>query len=264
VLLLGDAEATSEVVVTMLAEALAYAARGWPVFPCKPGLKAPNTAHGFQDATTSAAAIRAWWTRHPQDNVAIATGAPGPDVLDVDVTAEGNGWAGFNRLKRAGMLTGAMVLVRTPRGGLHAYYTGTAQPCGSLTRAGHFIDFKAHGGYVLAPPSQVNGQPYELLDQREPRDLAGRIDWQTVRRILAPPRSGPSLPGRGDGSDIGRLAEWVAALTEGNRNNGLYWAACRAVENGFDPGDLVTAAVSAGLTETEASRTIDSARRASQ
>jgi hypothetical protein len=249
----------------MLDQALAYAARGWPVFPCKPGLKAPNTAHGFQDATTEAAAIRAWWTRHPQDNVAIATGAPGPDVLDVDVTAEGNGWAGFNRLKRAGMLTGAQVLVRTPRGGLHAYYTGTAQPCGSLTRAGHFIDFKASGGYVLAPPSQVNGKPYELLDQREPPELAGRLDWQSVRRILDPPRPGyPSPPRRGDGSNIGHLAEWVAALPEGNRNNGLYWAACRAVEKGLDPCALTPAAVAAGLSETEASRTIDSARRASQ
>jgi hypothetical protein len=246
------------------AQALAYAARGWPVFPCKPGAKAPNTAHGFHDATTDPAVIRAWWQQHPRDNVAIATGAPGPDVLDVDVTAGGNGWAGFGRLKRAGLLTGAVVLVRTPRGGLHAYYAGTAQPCGSLTRAGHFIDFKASGGYVLAPPSTVDGKPYELLDQREPRDVADCLDWQAVRRILEPPASRPSLPGRGDGSDIGRLAEWVAALTEGNRNNGLFWAACRAVENGVDPGPLVTAAIVAGLTETEASRTIDSARRVSQ
>jgi hypothetical protein len=257
-------------------QALAYAARGWPVFPCRPDFpacpspgkcdcKAPNTAHGFHDATTDPAAIRAWWEQHPRDNVAIATGAPGPDVLDVDVTPGGDGWAGFGRLKRAGMLTGAVVLVRTPRGGLHAYYAGTAQPCGSLTRAGHFIDFKARGGYVLAPPSAVHGKPYELLDQRDQRDLAHCLDWQTVRRILDPPRGPIQLPpGRGDGSDIGRLAEWVAAQPEGNRNNGLFWAACRAVENGFDPGELVAAAVSAGLTETEACRTIDSARRVSQ
>jgi hypothetical protein len=245
----------------ILAQALAYAARGWPVFPCKPGEKAPNTAHGFRDATTSAAAIRAWWAEHPRDNLAIATGAPGPDVLDVDVTAEGNGWAGFNRLKRAGLLTGAMALVRTPRGGLHAYYTGTAQPCGSLTRAGHFIDFKACGGYVLAPPSQVNGKPYELLDQRE---ASGQLDWQAVRHVLEPPRHGkPGLPRNGKGS-VARLAEWVAAQPEGNRNAGLYWAACRAAESGLDTAPLVAAAVQAGLGETEAHRTIDSARRASQ
>jgi hypothetical protein len=246
----------------VLGQALAYAARGWPVFPCKPGLKAPNTAHGFLDATTDAAAIRAWWAQHPADNVAIATGAPGPDVLDVDVTAEGNGWAGFNRLKRAGLLTGAAALVRTPRGGLHAYYRGTGQPCGSLTRAGHFIDFKASGGYVLAPPSQVNGKPYELLDKR---DAEGRLDWQAVRHVLDPPRHGsPPLPRNGQGGSIARLAEWVAAQPEGNRNAGLFWAACRAAESGLDTAPLVAAAVTAGLTETEAHRTIDSARRARQ
>jgi Bifunctional DNA primase/polymerase, N-terminal len=39
----------------VLGQAFAYAALGWPVFPCKPGRKVPNTEHGFLDATTSLA-----------------------------------------------------------------------------------------------------------------------------------------------------------------------------------------------------------------
>ena len=35
-----------------LRQALAFAARGWPVFPCQPGQKIPATRHGFRDATT--------------------------------------------------------------------------------------------------------------------------------------------------------------------------------------------------------------------
>ena len=35
-----------------LRQALAYARRGWPVFPCLPGQKVPATRHGFRDATT--------------------------------------------------------------------------------------------------------------------------------------------------------------------------------------------------------------------
>lgn len=34
-----------------LRQALAYAARGWLVFPCLPGQKIPATSHGYKDAT---------------------------------------------------------------------------------------------------------------------------------------------------------------------------------------------------------------------
>jgi bifunctional DNA primase/polymerase-like protein len=256
----------------ILGQALAYAAAGWPVFPCRPDAdpcprpedcpcKAPLTGHGFKDATTGPEQIRAWWARWPAANVAIATGAPGPDVLDVDVSAEDSGWAGFNRLKRAGLLIGAHALVRTPRGGLHAYYRGTGQPNGSLARAGHLIDFRGAGGYVLAPPSRVHGSPYELLDHRA---ADGQLDWQAARRLLCPPRRGTPMPPRNGNGDVTRLAAWVAAQPKGNRNAGLYWAAHRAIESGLDPGDLTPAAIRAGLSETEAHRTIDSARRARQ
>jgi Bifunctional DNA primase/polymerase, N-terminal len=246
-------------------QVLAYAAAGWPVFPCKPdagfcpqpggcSCKAPLTRNGFHDATTDPGVIRQWWRRWPAANVAIATGAPGPDVLDVDVSTEGSGWAAFNRAKAVGLLSSAHALVRTPRGGLHAYYRGSGQPCGSLTRAGHFVDFKASGGYVLAPPSRVHGKPYELVDHR---NGDGRLDWQAVRQLLDPPRrTAARLPADGD---VTRLAAWVAGQPEGNRNRGLYWAALRI--NG-DPGAadlLVAAAVQAGLPEAEARRTVTSA-----
>ena len=250
----------------VLGQALAYAA-SWPVFPVRPDdpacpggagcdCKAPLTAHGFKDAATDRARIRAWWQRWPRANVAIATGAPGPDVLDVDVKPDGSGFAAFNRLKLAGMLTGARALVRTPSGGLHAYFAGTGQPCGRLPR--HYLDFKAADGYVLAPPSVVHGKPYELLDHR---NADGRLDWEAVRRLIDPPRLSPR-PGRSAGA--GALAAWVASLAEGNRNAGLYWAACRVAEAGSPAGDLeqlVEAAMQAGLSEGEARRTVASAVR---
>lgn len=202
--------------------------------------------------------IRAWWRRWPLANVSIATGAPGPDVLDVDNHGErGNGWAAFNRLKGAGLLAGAKALVRTPSGGLHSYYAGTSQRNGKLAR--HHLDFRSAGGYVLAPPSRVHGRPYELLDHRGGAD--GRLDWQAVTRLLDPPR--PAVMPRGrDAGDLGKLAAWVAAQQEGNRNDGLFWAACRAAETGRgNLEDLVAAAVTAGLAEAEARRTVASAAR---
>ena len=39
--------------------------------------------HGVNDATTNRARVLAWWTRHPQANIGLATGHAF-DVLDVD------------------------------------------------------------------------------------------------------------------------------------------------------------------------------------
>lgn len=146
----------------MLRAALGYARVGWPVFPCRPDgtpppkWKAPLTEHGFRDATTDPAVLRAWWDKWPDANLAIVTGAPGPDVLDVDVKPDGNGFSALRRLKRAGILADAAALIRTRSGGLHIYFAGTTQGCRALPR--HHLDFKARGGYVLAPAERRGRQ----------------------------------------------------------------------------------------------------------
>ena len=241
--------------------ALAYARRGWPVFPCLPGGKAPATRHGFRDATTDPAQIRRWWERQPAANVAVATGSPGPDVLDIDQRGPaGNGFAACNQLKRAGLLEGSFAIVTTPAGGLHIYFSGSSQPSGSLP-ARH-LDFKARGGYVLAPPSRVGGRQYRLVTEREPRRQG--LDWQAAAILLAPERQPAAQPAVAAPADPGRLLAWVEQLREGNRNAGLFWAACRAVEAGRGDSldDLAAAAARTGLDDREITRTIASARRA--
>jgi len=241
--------------------ALRYARAGCPVLPCIPGRKIPATDHGFHDATTDPGQIRAWWELNPRFNVAMVTGGPGRDVLDVDVQPDGNGFAALGRLRRAGLLAGASALVRTRAGGAHLYFAGTAQPCARLPR--HHLDFKAAGGYVLMPPSFVmaddsgSAGAYEFLDRRDSR---AEIDWQAVRAVLEPPRSARGV-GPGPRSDSEALIRWVAAQPSGNRNSGLFWAACRAQGDDDLLGALVAAAVRAGLTGQEAARTVASAGR---
>jgi Bifunctional DNA primase/polymerase, N-terminal len=69
----------------MLKAALAYAQRGFAVFPCKPRGKAPLVKHGLNAATRDETRIRKWWTRWPDANVGIATGAASRLlVVDID------------------------------------------------------------------------------------------------------------------------------------------------------------------------------------
>jgi hypothetical protein len=244
-----------------LRQALAFAERGWPVFPCQPGQKIPATRHGFLDATTDRAQITRWFGRHPDWNLAVATGAPGPDVLDVDQHGPaGNGFAAFNQLRRAGLLDGAGVYVRTPSGGLHAYFTGTAQRNGHLPA--HHIDFRSTGGYILTPPSQVGGRPYQLI---KTTDRSGGLDWGPVTQALESSKQAhhPELRHTPDRADVDRLASWVARQQQGNRNAGLFWAANRALEvdRAADLTPLAMAARQAGLDEPEITRTLDSARK---
>jgi Bifunctional DNA primase/polymerase, N-terminal len=241
-----------------LHQALAYAARGWPVFPCQVGQKTPATAHGHLDATTDPEQITAWYTRHPLWNLAIATGAPGPDVLDVDDHGPaGNGYAAFARLSKAGLVDGAAAYVRTPSGGLHAYFTGSDQRNGHLPA--HHLDFRSRGGYILAPPSCGNGKPYQLI-QTLPAD--GGLDWATVTALLEPRRQ-PQPPQPRPASSLTHLAQWVASQPEGNRNAGLFWAANRALDTdpAADLSPLAAAARQAGLDDKEITRTLDSARK---
>lgn len=247
--------------------ALVLARGGWPIFPCWPGEKTPTTRNGFKDATTDEDTVRSWWTRWPDANLAIATGAPGPDVLDVDNKPTGNGFAAFERLKRAGLLRGALGIVRTPSKGLHIYFRGTDQG-NRGNMGGQHIDFRGRGGYVLAPPSLVNGKPYELVDWRTSSvDNGGAcIDMAAVARLLAPRRALPVRHQAADRGDLTGLAAWLAKQQEGGRNSALYWAARRAVEAGAVDADfdaLADAALTTGLPEREIRATIDSARRMS-
>jgi hypothetical protein len=242
----------------LLNAALRRAAAGHPVFPCVPDGKRPLTTHGLLDASTDPDQIRTWWKRTPTANLAVPTGTASYDVLDVDIRPAGSGYPAFNRLIRVGILDGHSHVILTPSGGMHAYFTGTAQPSSRLPK--ELLDFKASGGYVLAPPSVVGGRPYELV--RRTRGPHLPLDWERVLDHLAPLRTRTQPARRTLAKGIEPLVSWVSRLPEGQRNAGTFWAACRAVEQGInDLRPIVDAAVSAGLPHAEAARTVRSAIR---
>ena len=183
------------------------------------------------------------------------------DVLDVDVTATGTGFGALRRLKHAGLTAGAFRIVETPRRGLHLWFrsSGTVR---NTSMAQHHLDVRGLGGYVLVSPSSVNGREYRVIDSRP--EARGQLDWEACRRLLCPPRSTEMLSAPWSADDLDQLVRWVAALPEGGRNTGLFWASCRALETTEGRADLrpfIEAAVAAGLSPIEAGRTASSAHR---
>ena len=257
--------------LTLAARSLAAA--GVPVFPCVVEGKRPLTRRGFLDASSDPEQVAAWWSRTPDANIGIPTGAAsGVVVVDVDVHGPHDGRAAFKRATEAGLVDGAGLLVRTPTGGAHVYFPATSgreQRSWQAATAG--VDFRGDGGYIIAPPSRriIDGsvRRYEVADIAA--HSVGPVDAARLRDFLDPrPVAPPRVSSGSMVVDSERLAAWVAERGEGERNRGLFWAACRLAENGVSPADaldaLGAAAHSAGLGDREITTTVRSAYRATQ
>lgn len=135
-----------------LADALAWAARGFRVFPILPLQKEPAVAAFQRVATTDVAIITAWWrdpvTQAEYDyNIGVLT----TDMVVVDIDLKD----GKPGLESYAALEGHFdtLVVRTPSGGYHCYYDGPDSGLRVNLRPG--VDIRSHNGYVIAPGSYV-------------------------------------------------------------------------------------------------------------
>ncbi|TQN00845.1 bifunctional DNA primase/polymerase [Microbacterium lacticum] len=239
--------------------AVRLAAAGVPVFPCVPGAKNPllkpdednpqAQPGGFHAATTDARRVAAWWRRWPAANIGVPTGAAsGVEVVDVDRKPGGDGFAAFERARRAGLVPGWLAVVRSASGGAHFYFPADPdRPQRSWQAATAHVDFRGDGGYIIVPPSAVGGAgSYELVAGAD--RAPGPVDAARLRDFLDP-RPEPT-PHRVSGPirsrDAARLAAWVAMRAEGERNRGLFWASCRLAEAGLSLPEMVDALAPAG------------------
>jgi hypothetical protein len=135
-----------------------YAARGLRVFPLEPGSKRPYPgSHGVTDATCDLGQLAAWLAAAPESNLGIATGEPF-DVIDIDGP---EGEAAFVEMIGDGGAEWLTVraVSQTPRG-LHLWVPAVPN---AINAANSLIDYRARGGYVVVPPSHVDGTMYRWL-----------------------------------------------------------------------------------------------------
>lgn len=137
--------------------------------------KEPITPHGFKDASRDPAQIVEWWSDNPAAAIGLRTGCTLPSgrellVLDVDLANPRNigkaaGIDALHLLAAHGLHTPTRA-ARTGSGGAHFYYS---MPAGSRVTIGQSlridgkqtaIDWRGHGGYVVAPPSLYPGSAY--------------------------------------------------------------------------------------------------------
>ncbi|WP_063047845.1 bifunctional DNA primase/polymerase [Nocardia pseudovaccinii] len=173
------------------AVALDIAARGWPVFPIRPGTKKPPVFKRWPDhASTDPTRIHRWWDQDPARNVAIATGPAQLCVIDLDPRHMSPPTTGFNdALTRLPNPVPVTWTVATPHG-WHLYYRAPTTPrmsC-SVGRLGDGIDTRGHGGYVIAPGSRTRHGDYTLAADHPVADLPAELV-----ELLTPPPPAPGI-----------------------------------------------------------------------
>ncbi|WP_327414425.1 bifunctional DNA primase/polymerase [Streptomyces sp. NBC_01233] len=278
----------------LLAEALSLAARGWPVFPLRPGSKIPalhseercprteSCIDGHlkweQRATTDQTVIVRCWTHKPY-NIGLATGPAGLVVIDLDTPKPNSsqdapdGAETFTALcERAGQPVPATYRTRTPSGGSHLYFTAPAgiRLGNTAGKLGPLVDTRAVGGYVVAPGSTTPAGAYEVTHQAPVAELPGWLLPMLqppapvrTRRLAAPAVSGGSAAR----AALDAECAVVRNAPDKGRNNTLNRCAFkvgRFVAWGDIPRDEVEEAFQAageerGLTTAECRSTIRSA-----
>lgn len=246
----------------MLAAALAYISRGWPVLPlhrpsrtgeaprCSCGSvkcasigKHPIAAlapHGLTDATLDPREARQWWLRCPWANVAIVLGErSGMWALDVD-PRHGGDRALEALCDHFGELPGTLHAF-TGGGGDHYLFRWPGRRITSVAhRLGAGLDVKGQGGYIVAPPSlHASGERYRWDRPERPLDAS---PW-LLQRVLPPPlattsRSCSTSTSRPTRAEVlTRASAYLASMPPAISGSGGHQATIRAavaLVRGFD------------------------------
>lgn len=167
--------------MTLDVAALTYTARGWRVFPLKPGTKDGHyLSDGHRGASNDFEQVAQWWQQYPDANIGLNLAASGLIAVDPDTYKPGCEWNDFIRDRDL-----PETLVQTSaRGGKHYIFTSPPgnEFAGKLCSG---VDIKRNG-YIVVAPSTFEGEAYTWDNNNNPAPVP---DW--VPRKVAPNDCGP-------------------------------------------------------------------------
>lgn len=273
--------------------ASAYLQRGWFIFPLRPKGKEPITPNGFKNASNDPEVIQNWILNYPNANIGIATEASNLVVVDCDASKGETPPSPWNQ---PGIKEGVDVFltaveesgnqfdfntftVSTPNNGWHYYFQDQGNPIPSSTNVNGLwrVDIRSKGAYIVAPGSCLASGSYEV-------DAIGGLSpmpsW--MRALVSPKKASTTFTSvktsrttysKSNGyceAGIRREIHTLSMASVGTRNDSLNRASfncgkliavCPDLRD-FVMNALQHSAISIGLSEVEATKTIASAFKA--
>ncbi len=210
---------------TTLATALKLAAEGISVLPCQENEKAPAIKEWPKKATTDEQTIVGWFESNNYNLGIFCGGLVG---IDVDIKNDQNGVESFEKLTSEFKLL-ATRCHKSCSGGYHYLFHSPDVNVGNSVGLLEGIDIRGSGGFLVAPPSIIDGKAYEVVDDRPlaiaPPDLIAFINNHAPSKSVY------------NGLSTSPFSEVV--VTEGSRNDTIFRNGMKYKALGFDDGKVL-------------------------
>lgn len=181
-----------------------------------------------REASSDINAVTSWWTKWPKANVCICGGSQldGGKLIIIDVDTK-KGKSGLESIEKYGENLPDTAKAVTPSGGYHLYYLVANDYKHANNRDLYpGIDIRYDGGYVVAPPSSINGKYYKWANNK-PIAIAD----DAVYRFLDGPKGNKGQ----ESLHIGEVIE------DGCRDDTLFKLACSLQAKGLSDEAIIHA-----------------------
>lgn len=208
---------------------------GIAVIPIPPNTKAAEVKwKQYEERRPTVEELRGWFG-NGESNIAAICGrvSGGLAVLDIDDSQLAE------RMANDVGLQAETTLIRTPKG-LHIWVKETEATSHSTPLIPGTADLKADGGYVLVPPSSINGRQYTILTNTTIKSVPNAREWAVgllrAYDLEVPDQRHEPL----------NIAQVVDEMHEGNRNDSLFRVLSKLRGKGLGKEELETFAYQTG------------------